>query len=62
MTLQEILTPRLGQALRPNIWDAAALVLVIGALARMGGAKRYPSIASYGDDGFRRLNPSYVLQ
>src|SRR5216684_5160035 len=28
---------------------------------RMGGAKRYPSIASYRDDGFRRLNPSYVL-
>ncbi|HTF79661.1 MAG TPA: hypothetical protein VK620_36045 [Bradyrhizobium sp.] len=28
---------------------------------RMGGAKRYPSIASYEDDGFRRLNPSYVL-
>src|SRR5712664_3573730 len=27
----------------------------------MGGAKRYPSIASYGDDGFRRLNPSYAL-
>jgi len=27
----------------------------------MGGAKRYPSIASYGDDGFRGLNPSYVL-
>jgi hypothetical protein len=24
----------------------------------MGGAKRYPS---YGDDGFRRLNPSYIL-
>jgi hypothetical protein len=24
--------------------------------------KRYPSIASYGDDGFRRLNPSYVLR
>ena len=23
--------------------------------------KRYPSIASYGDDGFRRLNPSYAL-
>jgi NitT/TauT family transport system permease protein len=32
MTLQEILTPRLGQALRPNIWDAVALVLVIGAM------------------------------
>jgi hypothetical protein len=31
------------------------------AARRMGGAKRYPSIASYGDDGFRRLNPSYVL-
>ena len=28
---------------------------------RMGGAERYPSIASYGDDGFRRLNPSYLL-
>jgi hypothetical protein len=27
----------------------------------MGGAERYPSIASYGDDGFRRLNPSNVL-
>jgi predicted ester cyclase len=27
----------------------------------MGGAKRYPSIASYGDDGFRRLNPSHIL-
>jgi hypothetical protein len=22
-------------------------------------AKRHPSIAFYGDDGFRRLNPSY---
>ena len=32
MTLQEMLTPRLGQALRPNIWDAAALILVIGAM------------------------------
>jgi len=26
----------------------------------MGGAKRYPSIAFYGDDGFRRLNPSVL--
>src|SRR5271169_4033495 len=32
MTLQEILTPRLGQALRPNVWDAVALILVIGAM------------------------------
>jgi NitT/TauT family transport system permease protein len=32
MTLDEIVTPRLGQALRPNIWDAVALVLVIGAM------------------------------
>ncbi|SDI05231.1 MULTISPECIES: ABC transporter permease [Bradyrhizobium] len=32
MTLQELLTPRLGQALRPNIWDAVALILVIGAM------------------------------
>jgi NitT/TauT family transport system permease protein len=32
MTLQDLLSPRLGQALRPNIWDAVALVLVIGAM------------------------------
>jgi NitT/TauT family transport system permease protein len=32
MTLQDILTPRLGQALRPNIWDAVALILAIGAM------------------------------
>jgi len=32
MTLQEILSPRLGQALRPNIWDIVALVLVVGAM------------------------------
>src|SRR5258708_35554594 len=32
MTLDDILTPRLGQALRPNVWDAVALILVIGAL------------------------------
>jgi len=32
MTLDNILTPRLGQALRPNVWDAVALTLVIGAM------------------------------
>jgi NitT/TauT family transport system permease protein len=32
MNLQEILSPRLGQAVRPNIWDAVALILVIGAM------------------------------
>jgi NitT/TauT family transport system permease protein len=32
MTLQEILTPRLGEALRPNVWDVVALILVIGAM------------------------------
>src|ERR1700758_4794653 len=32
MTLDDILTPRLGQALRPNIWDVVALILVIGAM------------------------------
>ena len=32
MTLNNILTPRLGQALRPNIWDMVALILVVGAL------------------------------
>jgi NitT/TauT family transport system permease protein len=32
MTLHDILSPRLGQALRPNIWDAVALILVVGAM------------------------------
>jgi NitT/TauT family transport system permease protein len=32
MTLQNMLSPRLGQALRPNVWDVVALVLVIGAM------------------------------
>ena len=32
MTLQDVFSPRLGQALRPNIWDVAALILVIGAM------------------------------
>jgi NitT/TauT family transport system permease protein len=32
MTLQQVLRPRLGQALRPNIWDIVALILVIGAM------------------------------
>ncbi len=32
MALQDIRTPSLGQALRPNIWDLVALVLVIGAM------------------------------
>lgn len=32
MTLDDILTPRLGQALRPNVWDGVALILVIGAM------------------------------
>ena len=32
MTLQDIRSPRLGQALRPNIWDVVALILVIGAM------------------------------
>src|ERR1700748_2533879 len=32
MTLNDILTPRLGQALRPNVWDVVALILVTGAM------------------------------
>ncbi len=41
MTLDDILTPRLGQALRPNIWDIVALVLVVGAMVLIvyGGAQ-----------------------
>ena len=35
----------------------------VRATERVGWVEpeRYPSIASCGDDGFRRLNPSYVL-
>jgi NitT/TauT family transport system permease protein len=32
MALQDIRMPALGQALRPNIWDLVALILVIGAM------------------------------
>ena len=32
MALQDIRAPSLGQALRPNIWDLVALILVIGAM------------------------------
>jgi NitT/TauT family transport system permease protein len=32
MTLQDMLSPRLGQALRPNVWDVVGLVLVTGAM------------------------------
>jgi NitT/TauT family transport system permease protein len=32
MALQDIRVPALGQALRPNIWDLVALILVIGAM------------------------------
>ena len=32
MSLLDIRAPAVGQALRPNIWDAVALILVIGAM------------------------------
>src|ERR1700739_1156944 len=32
MALLDIRAPALGQALRPNIWDLVALILVIGAM------------------------------
>src|SRR5438132_11393624 len=32
MALQDIRAPTLGQALRPNVWDVVALILVIGAM------------------------------
>jgi NitT/TauT family transport system permease protein len=32
MALQDLRIPTLGQAMRPNIWDAVALILVIGAM------------------------------
>ena len=32
MTLQDLRASTLGQALRPNVWDAVALILVIGAM------------------------------
>jgi hypothetical protein len=48
-------------AARSSLSVPRATILRASSARRMGGAKRYPSIASYGDDGFRRLNPSYVL-
>jgi NitT/TauT family transport system permease protein len=32
MALQDLRAPTLGQALRPNVWDVVALILVVGAL------------------------------
>src|SRR5580692_945606 len=32
MALQDLRVPSLGQAMRPNIWDFVALILVIGAM------------------------------
>ena len=32
MALQDLRIPSLGQAMRPNIWDVVALILVIGAM------------------------------
>jgi NitT/TauT family transport system permease protein len=32
MALQDLRIPTLGQAMRPNIWDVVALILVIGAM------------------------------
>src|ERR1700691_3649067 len=32
MALQDLRVPTLGQAMRPNIWDVVALILVIGAM------------------------------
>ena len=60
--------PRIEVAGHPRLTDPIAAVggaLIHGTAVsahRMGGAKRYPSIASYGDDGFRGLNPSYALR
>ena len=47
----------------PSPWEVAvcAEMREEDVARRMDFAKRYPSIASYGDDGFRRLNPSYAL-
>ncbi len=32
MALQDLRAPTLGQALRPNVWDVVALILVVGAM------------------------------
>src|SRR6202167_913439 len=41
MALQDLRVPTLGQAMRPNIWDVVALILVIGAMVLIvyGGAQ-----------------------
>ena len=38
MALQDLRPAALGQALRPNIWDAVALIFVIGAIIVVVGA------------------------
>ncbi len=67
MTLQEMLSPRLGQALRPNVWDAVALVLVIGAMVLIvygGEQTALPLSALDVDSGFARSAhlPAYALR
>jgi NitT/TauT family transport system permease protein len=48
MTLHDILSPRLGQALRPNIWDVVALILVLGAMVLIvyGGEQTVAPLSS----------------
>jgi NitT/TauT family transport system permease protein len=50
MALQDIRTAILGQALRPNIWDIVALILVIGALVLIvyGGEQTTLSLSTLG--------------
>ena len=65
MTLQEILTPRLGEALRPNIWDVVALILVIGAMVLIvygGEQTTLPLSALDVDAGFARSRQSAALR
>jgi NitT/TauT family transport system permease protein len=50
MALQDIRAPTLGQALRPNIWDVVAFVLVIGALVLIvyGGEQTVAPLSTLG--------------
>jgi NitT/TauT family transport system permease protein len=61
MALQDIRAPALGQALRPNVWDVVALMLVIGALVLIvyGGEQTTLPLSSL-DVAPVSLDPSHL--
>jgi NitT/TauT family transport system permease protein len=59
MALQKVSPPALGRSLAPNIWDAAALILIIGAFVLIGyGAEQTNAPISALDAPPVSLDPS----